>query len=105
MNSLVELETKSLDYLESLLDKTQESFVGMSVRWEELQPKQEFEVKISEDFHLGFVFGKLEDDFVKWFYSQYGRSMTDHEYKQFWNKCRELVRSLHKKYDVFYFQE
>jgi hypothetical protein len=31
--------------------------------------------------------------------------MTDPEYKEFWKKCRELVRSLHKKYDVFYFQE
>ena len=102
---MVELEKNSWDYLESLLKRTQESFVGMSARWGELQPKHEFTVKISEDFHLGFVFGKLEDDFVKWFYSQYGRSMTDHEYKQFWNKCRELVRSLHKKYDMFYFQE
>jgi hypothetical protein len=31
--------------------------------------------------------------------------MTDHEYRKFWIKCRELVRSLHEKYDVFYFQE
>ena len=99
------LEKKSLDYLEQLLKKTQESFEGMSARWNELQPKQDFEVKISEDFHLGYVFGKLEFDFVDWFYSEYGRSMTDQEYKEFWKKCRELVRSLHEKYDVFYFQE
>ena len=56
-----------------------------------------------------FVFfnveGKLEDDFVGWFYSEYGRSMTDQEYHQFWKKCRVLVRTLHEKYDVFYFQE
>lgn len=101
----MELEKKSLDYLERLLKKTQESFDGMSTRWNELQPRQDFDVKISEDFHLGFVFGKLEEDFVSWFYSEYGRSMTDQEYKQFWKKCRELVRSLHKQYDVFYFQE
>ena len=50
-------------------------------------------------------FGKLEDKFVGWFYSEYGRSMTDQEYKQFWKKCRELVRAIHKKFDVFYFQE
>jgi len=56
LNSLVELEKNSLDYLESLLKRTQESFVGISARWEELQPKQEFTVKISEDFNLGFVF-------------------------------------------------
>lgn len=101
----MDLEKKSLDYLEQLLKKTQESFDGMSARWNELQPRQDFDVKISEDFHLGFVFGKLEDDFVSWFYSEHGRSMTDQEYKQFWKKCRELVRSLHEKYDVFYFQE
>jgi len=102
---MIELETKSLDHLNVLLKKTQESFDGLSARWNELQPKNDFNVKISEDFHLGFVFGKLEDDFVGWFYSEYGRSMTDHEYRQFWTKCRELVRDLHKQYDVFYFQE
>ena len=101
----MELEKKSLDHLEQLLERTQESFEGLSVRWDELQPRQEFDVKISEDFHLGFVFGKVEEDFVKWFYSVYGRSMTDEEYKQFWKKGRELVRDIHKKYDVFYFQE
>ncbi len=88
----MELEKKSLDHLEQLLQRTQESFEGLSVRWDELQPRQEFDVKISEDFHLGFVFGKLEDDFIGWFYSEYGISMTDQEYKQFWKKCRMLVR-------------
>ncbi len=102
---MVELEAKSLVHLEKLLEKTQESFDGLSARWNELQPRREFEVKISEDFHLGFVFGKLEDDFVGWFYSEYGRSMTDHEYREFWKKCRMLVRSLHEQYDMFYFQE
>ncbi len=102
---MAELEKKSLEYLDQLLEKTQESFEGLSVRWDELQPRREFDVKISEDFHLGFVFGKIEDDFVKWFYSGHGRSMTDQEYKQFWKKCREIVRDIHKKYDVFYFQE
>ncbi len=101
----MELEKKSLDHLEQLLESTQESFEGLYARWDDLQPRREFNVKISEDFHLGFVFGKLEDEFVGWLYSEYGRSMTDQEYKQFWRKCRVLVRSLHKKYDVFYFQE
>ncbi len=101
----MELEKKSLDQLEQLLEKTQESFDGLAARWNELQPHKEFDIKMSEDFHLGFVFGHMEDDFIGWFYSEYGRSMTDQEYKQFWVKCRELVRSLHEKYDVFYFQE
>jgi hypothetical protein len=102
---LTELDPKSLEYLDELLEKTQESFDGLSARWNDLQPRKDYDVKISEDFHLGFVFGKLEDDFVSWFYSKHGRSMTDHEYRQFWIKCRKLVRSLHEKYDMFYFQE
>jgi len=102
---MTELDQKSLNYLEHLLEKMQKSFDGLSNRWNDLQPRKEFDVKMSEDFHLGFVFGKLEDDFIEWFYSEFGRSMTDHEYKQFWVKCRQLVRTLHKKYDFFYFQE
>lgn len=101
----MKLGKESIDRLEQLLELTQDSFDGLSTRWNELQPRREFDVKISEDFHLGFVFGKLEDDFVGWFYTEYGRSMTDQEYKQFWKKCRKLVRVLHKKYDMFYFQE
>ena len=101
----MELEKKSSQYLKKLLEKTQTSFDGLSTRWNELQPRKDFDVKISEDFHLGFVFGKLEDDFVGWFYSEFGRSMTDQEYKEFWRRCRKLVRELHKKYDIFYFQE
>ena len=73
---MVELEKKSLDHLEQLLKKTQESFDGLSARWSGLQPRSEFDVKISEDFHLGFVFGKLEDDFVGWFYSRVYRSKS-----------------------------
>ena len=101
----MELEKKAIEHLEQILKITQESFEGLSIRWDELQPRQEFDVKISEDCHLGFVFGKIEENFVKWFYSENGRSMTDQEYKEFWKKIRELVRTIHKKYDVFYFQE
>ena len=99
----MELEKESLDHLEQLLQRTLESFEGLSVRWTDLQPKQEFYIKISEDFNLGFVFGKLEDDFVGWFYSVHGRSMTDQEYYQFWKICRKHVRSTRKKSDVFDF--
>ncbi|MFQ5440026.1 MAG: hypothetical protein ACE5DL_01035 [Nitrosopumilaceae archaeon] len=102
---MVELQRKSLDYLQDLLEKAQESFGGLSERWDGLQPRQEFNLKISEDFHLGFVFGKIEDEFVDWFYSENGRSMTDNEYREFWKKCRGMVRTLHKNYDMFYFQE
>ena len=101
----MELGEIELNHLSRLLQKTEEAFDGLSVRWDELQPKREFNVKMSEDFHLGFVFGKLEDGFVAEFYSRHGRSMTDQEYHQFWKKCRGFVRELHKKYDMFYFQE
>ena len=53
----MELEEKELNHLRQLLQKTEESFDGLSVRWDEFQPKREFNVKMSEDFHLGFVFG------------------------------------------------
>ena len=99
------MEKEASEYLDNLLENAQNSFEGLSFRWNDLQPKREFDVKISEDFHLGFVFGKLEESFVGWFYSKYGRSMTDSEYKQFWLVCRKMVRVLHEKYDVFYFQE
>ena len=100
----MELEKKSLDNLEQLLQRTQESFEGLSARWDDLQPQHEFYIKISEDFNLGYVFGKLEDDFVGWFYSVHGRSMTDQEYYQFWKICRKHVRSTRKKSNVFNFQ-
>ncbi len=101
----MELKEKELLYLKQLLQRTEESFDGLSTRWDDLQPKREFNVKISEDFHLGYVFGALEDDFITHFYSEHGRSMTDQEYHQFWKQCREFVRELHEKYDMFYFQE
>ena len=99
------MEKEASEYLGNLLENAQNAFEGLSVRWNDLQPKREFNVKISEDFHLGFVFGNIEESFIGWFYSKYGRSMTDSEYKQFWMSCRKLVRKLHEKYDVFYFQE
>jgi len=99
------LDDETKQYLEKLLDNALELFDGLCARWDDLRPKKQFGIKISEDFHLGFVFGKIEDDFVGWFYSKYGRSLTDEEYKQFWIMCKKQVRKLHEKYDVFYFQE
>ena len=101
----MKLEDATTKYLEKLLEDSQYSFEGMSSRWDGLQPRRQFRIKISEDFHLGFMFDKIEDNFVKWFYSRYGRSMTDAEYKQFWAICKKQVRRLHEKYDTFYFQE
>ncbi len=41
------LEKKSLDHLEQLLQRTQESFEGLSARWDDLQPRREFDVRVS----------------------------------------------------------
>lgn len=107
MNSTTntKLDEPSKNYLKNLIEKAQFSFDGMSSRWDDLQPHRTFSVRVSEDFHLGFMFGKIEDDFVSWFYSKYGRSLEDEEYKQFWSVCRKHVRKLHEQYDMFYFQE
>lgn len=99
----MELDKKSIQYVEKLLSQTFESFDGLSTRWKELRMTEEFYFKISEDFFLGFVFGKMEDTFVSWFYSQHGRSMTDQEYQQFWKKCHDYVLDNRKKHDAFYF--
>lgn len=61
---MIEWASKKITKSPFKLEKTQEFFSGLSVRWNDLQPKRDFDVKISEDFHLGFVFGTLESDFV-----------------------------------------
>lgn len=101
---MVKSEQNSQNRLKQLLERAEESFGGLFARWGKFQPRREFDVMISEDFHLGFVFGKLEDDFVEPSYSEHGRYVTVHEYKQFWKQCCEFVRE-HKKHDLFYFQE
>jgi hypothetical protein len=99
------LDDLAKKHLSEMLDDSQFSFEGMSSRWDDLRPSRRFNVKLSEDFHLGFVFGKIEDNFNSWFYSKNGRSLTDEEYNQFWLVCKKHVRKMHEKYDVFYFQE
>jgi hypothetical protein len=101
----MELEDSCKQHLKNLLEQAQFTFDGMSSRWDDLQPKRKFAVKVSEDFHLGFIFGKIEESFVSWFYSNYGRSLEDNEYKEFWSICKKHVRKLHEQYDLFYFQE
>jgi hypothetical protein len=99
------LDESSKNHLQNLIETSQFAFDGMSSRWDDLQPVRKFKVKVSEDFHLGFMFGKIEENFTSWFYSKYGRSLEDDEYKEFWSICRKHVRRLHEKYDLFYFQE
>ena len=95
----------STQYLDGLLDSALEAFDGMSERWHDLQPHKLFNIRHSEDFHIGFLFGHIELNFIQWFYSNFGRSMTDDEYKAFWLVCRKRIRKMHEKWDRYYFQE
>ena len=78
------LEQKAKENLEKLLDMSFENLDEMSARWEDFDSKSNFGVKNSHDFHIGYIFGKVEHKFISWFYSEFGRSQTDEEYKEFW---------------------
>ncbi len=82
---MMRLNRKAQEKLEDLLDMSQVNFEEMSARWDELQPQSFFNVKNSDNFLLGYVFGKIEHKFIDWFYAEFGRSQTDEEYKDFWN--------------------
>ena len=99
------LDDKSARKISELFDSAEESFEGMSNRWEDLKPKSEFNVKNLEDFHIGYIFGNIEERFIKWFYTEKGRSPSDQEYKEFWLICRKRIRKMHELFDRFYFQE
>jgi hypothetical protein len=79
------LEKKAKEKLKNLLDMSGENFEEMALRWDELKSKSELELKDSDVFIAGYVFGKIEHKFVQWFYSQFGRSQTDEEYMEFWS--------------------
>ena len=99
----VDAETKQ--HLEELLDRALESFDGLCARWDELKPRKQFSIDTSEFFHLGYLFGSVEESFTSWFYSKHGRSMNDDEYGEYWFVCRQRIRKMHEKFDRFYFQE
>jgi hypothetical protein len=99
------LDNEIKQHLEELLDKSLESFEGLRVRWDELKPHKQFSIDDSENFHLGYLFGSIEENFISWFYSKYGRSMSDKEYHEYWLVCRQRIRTMHEKFDSFYFQE
>lgn len=99
------LGTASQKYLEDLLDSALNSFDEMTKRWENLEPHNLFNIKDSEDFHVGFLFGRIEQDFVEYFSSNFGRELTKDEYKTFWLISRKRIRKMHEKWDKFFFQE
>ena len=79
------LEKKALEHLQGLLNMSKENFEEMSSRWDEFEPHSLFDIKNTKDFQKGYVFGKIEHKFISWFYSEYGRSQTEEEYREFWN--------------------
>ena len=79
------LEKQAKEKLEVLLDMSGENFEEMALRWDELKSNSKLELKSSDVFIAGYVFGKTEHKFIQWFYSEFGRSQTDEEYMEFWN--------------------
>lgn len=88
------LEKKAKEKLAGLLDMSEENFDEMTSRWVELKPKSEFELKDSDAFIVGYVFGKIEHKFIQWFYSEFGRSQTDEEYQEFWHIVKDSLQKI-----------
>ncbi len=84
------IEKKAKDHLDRLLEMSQENFTEMFERWGELDKDSLFSIRNSKDFQIGYVFGKIEHKFIAWFYSEYGRALTDEEYEEFFNTAKEL---------------
>ena len=91
------LEKKAKETLESLLEMSIKDFDEMSTVWEEFDLEFPFNIKHSNDFFVGYVFGKIEHKFVSWFYSEFGRSQTDEEYKEFCNIVKNRLEKIEKK--------
>ncbi len=88
------LEKQAKEKLEDLLDMSGENFKEMALRWDELKPKSELELKDSDVFIAGYVFGKIEHKFIQWFYSEFGRSQTDEEYQEFWHIVKDRLTKI-----------
>ena len=88
------LSEKAKKYLNILLDKEEKMQTEAFLRWDELDPITQFGIQNMDDFHLGYVFGSIELKFVRWYYSEFGVSQSDEEYKEFWNICKSSLKSL-----------
>lgn len=85
------LEKNAKKKLEKLLEMSQENFLDMYELWEGLENDSRYTVRNSQDFRLGYIFGKIEHKFISWFYSEFGRSQTDQEYEEFWNMVKDFT--------------
>lgn len=83
-----------LEELKSLLEMSRDEYEGIMTRWAEIGPISKFNLCDSEDFKIGFVFGKMESKFLSWFYSMHGCSMSDEEYFKFWDMMKSFSKNL-----------
>ena len=85
------LEKKAKEKLDDLLEMSQSNYDEISKRWKDLESNLLSSAKKSNDFRLGYAFGKMEHKFISWFYSEYGVSQTDQEYEEFSNIVLERI--------------
>jgi hypothetical protein len=85
------LEKKALDELSKLLEISKENFVDMLERWNDLEKNSIYKIRNTEQFKIGYIFGKIEHKFISWFYSEYGRAQTDDEYEEFMNMVKKQI--------------
>ena len=84
------LDSNANKKLQSLLEMSKDGFEGISARWTELCFSSS--IQNLSDFKIGYIFGIIENNFISWFYSEMGRSLTDDEYKEFWEILTDHVK-------------
>lgn len=77
------LEEKAIEELDKLLQIAKDNFVDMLERWQDLEKNSVYKIRNTENFKMGYVFGKIEHKFISWFYSEHGQALTDDEYEDF----------------------
>lgn len=85
------LEEKATKELNKLLQIAKDNFVDMLERWKDLEKNLIHEIKNTENFKMGYVFGKIEHKFISWFYSEYGQALTDDEYEEFMEIVKKQI--------------
>ena len=85
------LEKKVVEELEKLLQTAKEHFVDMLERWQEQEKNSIYHIRNTQQFKIGYVFGKIEHKFISWFYTNYGRALTDDEYDEFMDIVKKEI--------------
>jgi len=85
------LEEKAIKELDILLQIAKDNFVDMLERWQDLEKNSVYKIRNTENFKMGYVFGKIEHKFISWFYSEYGQALTDDEYEEFMEIVKKQI--------------